>query len=503
MTGGNPGSGDAAVLRRPQRGVARAGRQPLSPCPARVAALDVARGLSISLVVLGHTPLPAWINGPLSTLRLPLLFFVSGYLFNWDRYGTRPGQLVRQRARRLLLPYLAGGLMTYLFWLLARRAASPEAQAVPWWWPLAGWLYGSASAGWLVFNLPLWYLPAAFCGQVLFWGLLRLVARRPPLLQAAAALAAGLAGIALGRHAPLPWSLDVALAAQPFFWAGWFARQAGRTRPGRPGPRPWPRAAEAAEAEGAAGGAGGLLPGDATAAPGRCGTDHDAGPETGWTTVAPAMPALTGGRARAQAAGPSLLPGRLGRPGAVLLGLGLWLVALVENGAVAINTRQYGHPFWFYSGGIAACVLALHLATALARLPLACRTLAYLGQHSMVVLVFHVGLAFPVLAWLLAALAGDPLLDAWGLYWLWGLGFTAALARLVQPFPRLTLALEGAMPQRAGSLWPRRPEQRAPTAGRPAPARAARDRKSGHPGRPAGRAQPGHHPQTRWHGAAD
>ena len=335
----------------------------------------MARGLSISLVVLGHTSLPAWLNGPLSTVRLPLLFFVSGYLFNWERYRGQPGRLLRHRGRRLLVPYLAAGLLTFLFWLLARRPTSPDAQAIPWWRPLAGWLYGSASAEWLVFNLPLWYLPASFGGQVVFWGLLRLVASRSPASQAAAALALGLAGVALGQHVHLPWALDVALAAQPFFWAGWFLRQAR-----------W-------------------MPGEGTAFP----------PAPAWAR----------------------------RPAAVALAAGLWLAALGINGSVAINTREYGQPLWFYAGGLGGSLLALHLAAGLARWSPARAVLAYLGRHSMVVLNFHVGLAFPVLSWVLQAVAGDPLAGAWPLYWVWGLGSTAALAAWLGRRPRLAAWFEG------------------------------------------------------------
>ncbi|ADU52152.1 acyltransferase 3 [Thermaerobacter marianensis DSM 12885] len=330
--------------------------------PGRLAALDVARGLSISLVVLGHTPLPAWLNGPLTTVRLPLLFFISGYLFNWERYRHRPGRLAWERARRLLLPYVTAGLATFLFWLVARRPVDPAAQAVPWYRPLLGWLYGSSSDEWMVFNLPLWFLPASFWGQVIFWGLLRAVGHRSFAVQAAVAVAAGLGGAGLGRWAHLPWSVDVALATQPFFWVGWFVRQ-------RVGLRL---------------------------------------PATAW-----------------------------------LAGTALWLAALGMNGPVAVNARAYGQPLWFYAGGLGACLLALRLAAALAAWHPARAVLGFLGRHSMVVLAFHVGLAFPVLAHLLQWWLGDALLGAWGLYWLWGLAMTAGLGWIVERSPWLATLLEG------------------------------------------------------------
>ncbi|HEY8552665.1 MAG TPA: acyltransferase [Thermaerobacter sp.] len=332
--------------------------------PGRLPVVDVARGLSISLVVLGHTALPAWLNGPLSTVRLPFLFFISGYLFNWDRYRQRPLRLVRQRARRLLIPYAAAGLLTFLFWLLVRRPVEAAARAVPWHRPLWGWLYGSSHADWMVFNLPLWYLPASFCGQLLFWVLLRAVSGRSPAVQAAAALGAGLIGVAIGQRVHLPWAADVALAAQPFFWAGWFLRQAAR--------REW-----------------------------------------------------------------------LKSPYALVAALAVWVLALALNGPVAVNTRAYGQPLWFYLGGWAACLVAVRLAGTLATWPFTRALFGYLGRHSMLVLGFHVGLVFPLLSLLLQAALGDPRVDLWGLYWLGGLAVTALLAGLVERFPRLAMLLEG------------------------------------------------------------
>ncbi|BAS27722.1 acyltransferase family protein [Limnochorda pilosa] len=61
--------------------------EPTSPMD-RVRAIDLARGIRIALVVLGHTPLPAWLNGPLTTFRLPLFFLVSGYAFSWVGSST-------------------------------------------------------------------------------------------------------------------------------------------------------------------------------------------------------------------------------------------------------------------------------------------------------------------------------------------------------------------------------------------------------------------------------
>lgn len=340
--------------------------QPAGRGGHRVRAIDLARGLSIALVVLGHTPLPQWLNGPLSVVRLPLLFVVSGFLFNFTRYRDAARVLLERRARRLVVPYLAAGLLTYLFWLAVTRRVEPGQRQIPWYRPLLGLLYGGSTQEWLPFNLPLWFLPTLFSASLVFWALLRAVATRPPAVQAAAFALAGAAGAAAGRHAFLPWGVDIALVVQPFLWAGYLLRQAG------------------------------------------------------WLTRRTALP-----------------------PPAWLAGAALYAASLALNGPVAINVRAYGSLPLLYAGGLGGSLVALRLAQALTAWPVADRILAYLGRNSLVILCFHVGLAFPLLAQLCHVLLGDPFLQAWWLYWLWGMAFPAVLAAGINRSPLLRVLLAG------------------------------------------------------------
>lgn len=360
-----PGAEDAAGRRGlpfPQRaGVAAAARG-----RRRVPAIDVARGLSIALVVLGHTPLPQWLNGPLSVVRLPLFFVVSGFLFDPARYRDAGRMLAARRVRRLVVPYLASGLLTYLFWLWVKRRVEPGQGWIPWYRPLLGLLYGSSTEEWLPFNLPLWFLPTLFSASLLFWALMRAVAGRPRVVQAAAFALAGATGAAAGRLAFLPWGLDVALVTQPFFWAGYLLRQAG------------------------------------------------------WLARRRSLPAP-----------------------AWLAGAALYALSLALNGPVAMNVREYGSLPLFYAGGLGGSLVVLGLAQGLAARPAAYRVLTLLGRNSLVILSFHAGLAFPLLAQLADVFLGDPLLHAWWLYWLWGLAFPAALAAGINRHPLLRLLLAG------------------------------------------------------------
>lgn len=87
---------------------------------ARLIELDIAKGIGIILVVLGHSFL---LPGPtetsnlfLSTLRMtiysfhmPLFFFISGYFMQIKGIGLK--EIIVKKAKRLLIPYFFFGLL--------------------------------------------------------------------------------------------------------------------------------------------------------------------------------------------------------------------------------------------------------------------------------------------------------------------------------------------------------------------------------------------------------
>ena len=49
--------------------------------------IDIAKGIGIFLVVLGHVPIPMWLVTPIYMFHMPLFFFLSGMFvhLNEDR----------------------------------------------------------------------------------------------------------------------------------------------------------------------------------------------------------------------------------------------------------------------------------------------------------------------------------------------------------------------------------------------------------------------------------
>lgn len=65
--------------------------------------VDVAKGLGIFLVVLGHVPIPMWLATPIYMFHMPLFFFLSGMFFHLEE---KLGYGIYKKARTLIVPYL-------------------------------------------------------------------------------------------------------------------------------------------------------------------------------------------------------------------------------------------------------------------------------------------------------------------------------------------------------------------------------------------------------------
>ena len=86
--------------------------------------IDIAKGIGIILVVLGHTLVPQvretdfagflWIF--IYNFHMPLFFFLSGYLFEKGLpHYTNKGKFILGKLQYLMLPYLIFSTFAYLF----------------------------------------------------------------------------------------------------------------------------------------------------------------------------------------------------------------------------------------------------------------------------------------------------------------------------------------------------------------------------------------------------
>lgn len=187
--------------------------------------LDIAKGIGILLVVLGHclqvrAPMQQWIY----SFHVPLFFLLAGMV--WDKKsheesGFFNGAFLRKKALRLLVPGFLWGIAYLVARAVVSRSFKPE------------------SLGWLLYNTensisksgsltPLWFLSCMFVTVCLFEGLQWFVCKK----QMSKWVLFGLSLVfgALGLFLPVfplgyPWNVDIAMLGLALMIWGYLARE--------------------------------------------------------------------------------------------------------------------------------------------------------------------------------------------------------------------------------------------------------------------------------------
>jgi fucose 4-O-acetylase-like acetyltransferase len=80
-------------------------------------AIDIAKGIGILLVIVGHTgglPADTYIHHFIYSFHMPLFFILGGFLFKPSNIGTH----IRKDAKRLLLPYVFSVFLLTLWFVI-------------------------------------------------------------------------------------------------------------------------------------------------------------------------------------------------------------------------------------------------------------------------------------------------------------------------------------------------------------------------------------------------
>lgn len=180
----------------------------------RIEFIDLAKGICIILVVVGHCGAPINIPG-YEIVRMPLYFILSGLFFK--DYGGFNNFLL-QKTNKILIPFLFFYLLGYaVFYSI--KAVAPDL------------LITEARGLWDVFdnrqffNGPIWFLLCLFWCNVFFYIIYSLV--NNDIVRIAITLIIGSIGWYMGNmlHIFVPLFLDVALTALPFFVVGYYLKK--------------------------------------------------------------------------------------------------------------------------------------------------------------------------------------------------------------------------------------------------------------------------------------
>lgn len=174
--------------------------------------IDVAKGIGIILVVIGHSRLNTGIVARwIASFHMPLFFVLAGFCFDEMKYPTLAAY-VKRKLEALLYPYFTlSVLVVGMFQLLYIGDDSVFGVKELF---VEGTLKGSTFGAF-------WFITALFCVEILYAGFARLVSHRIVLLCYMLLVSLESAYL-INRH--LPYFFDATLAALFFYAFGHFLR---------------------------------------------------------------------------------------------------------------------------------------------------------------------------------------------------------------------------------------------------------------------------------------
>ena len=170
-------------------------------------------------IIWGHIMYSGISNAIVYAFHIPLFFFLSGLVFSRQRYLSFKDFLMR-RIKGLLVPYVVFSFLTWVVW--ASFSYISHAPVDSYWRPLLQTIIAQGSDGYLIHNVPLWFVSCLFLVEIAYYFLSKL---KDWIVIAVCVLCAIIGYLLVNRvddfdFTALPWSIEVALMAIPFYALG-------------------------------------------------------------------------------------------------------------------------------------------------------------------------------------------------------------------------------------------------------------------------------------------
>lgn len=178
--------------------------------------IDIAKGITIILVVIGHLNHFFQYTNPLIigiySFHMPLFVCLSGYFFKRGKEDTFIAFL-NKKFNNLIVPYFLLAFLTLFIQSIFNERLSSI-------W-LKGIFIGNGLENRLDFNIALWFLPMLFFSNVLFY-FISYIAREKIIIKTLLCTACSAIGIYLTKISAFSlWNIDLAFVVQLFMLFGY------------------------------------------------------------------------------------------------------------------------------------------------------------------------------------------------------------------------------------------------------------------------------------------
>lgn len=189
----------------------------------RIAWIDVARGLGILFIILGHIPESGHVRQYLFSFHVPLFFMISGMCY---RLEDRFSDFLKNKMKTIIIPYMCFSIISiFVFWTVGILVPSiTDGNNTSLVDNIIIMLYGNSKPSLMKYNLPLWFLPCFFCASIIVFFIEKSIKRfnKCKMRLIAMAFLACVGGIysRYWSEIGLPWHFETAISMSVFFLIG-------------------------------------------------------------------------------------------------------------------------------------------------------------------------------------------------------------------------------------------------------------------------------------------
>ena len=186
----------------------------------RITYIDIAKGIGMLAVIWGH--IYASYSSPSIVLAyafdIPLFLTLAGMMYDGKKYDTL-SRLVMNRTRSLLIPYLLYSLITWGLWGGMQILTHTGRNVFP---PLLQTIIAQGSGGFLVHNVPLWFVTCLFVVEVIYY----FVSKTNDVICITLCILMAVIGYFMVHNncdfdfTRLPWNIEVAMSSILFYCVG-------------------------------------------------------------------------------------------------------------------------------------------------------------------------------------------------------------------------------------------------------------------------------------------
>lgn len=173
----------------------------------RIEWLDVAKGIVILFMILGHTGLPLRLSNIIFAFHMPFFFVASGLTTNFTKYPI--GSFCYKKLKSLGIPFVIYSLINLILWPIAKKETYHS------------FIINFMEDGWG--GVALWFIPVLFFA--LFMARIVYLIKDDKIRNTVTVLLPFLSGILCFYKLHLPWNLSVVPLATFFVLAGDYCKR--------------------------------------------------------------------------------------------------------------------------------------------------------------------------------------------------------------------------------------------------------------------------------------